>query len=115
MKGSHLQILTTMGFGSLPYNGEPRWIDAVPTNELLAAVEQLPDNEDEFLKIDLASYPEEIKAVQCSLIRKKREAAYQSEADGLFFGAEADGDIKVSWIAKRDEIKARYPWPGTYR
>ena len=43
--------------------------------------------------------------------RQARAAAFAAEADALFFKAQA-GEIEMSeWIAKRDEIRARLPYP----
>jgi len=41
-----------------------------------------------------------------------RSAAYQSEADPLFFQYQAGEVTKDEWIAKREEIRARYPYPN---
>jgi hypothetical protein len=43
----------------------------------------------------------------------KRLAAYQVEADPLFFKAQAgeDGVTLETWQTKRQEIKERYPYP----
>lgn len=89
--------------------------------ELTGAIQALPWD-DEFLSVDLdtisgfsAEHVDVLKAFQCGLIREKRELAYKDEADSLFFAAQADGDSQDTWSAKREEIKARYPWPGAYR
>ena len=43
--------------------------------------------------------------------QQQRSAAYQQEADPLFFKYQAGEVDKADWIAKRDEIRARYPYP----
>ena len=40
-----------------------------------------------------------------------RQAAYQREADPLFFRWQAGEATEADWLAKRDEIRARYPYP----
>lgn len=43
--------------------------------------------------------------------RRNRQAAFVIEADPLFFKAQA-GEIELTeWTAKRDEIRARFPYP----
>ena len=47
-------------------------------------------------------------------LKVKRQAAYQFESDPLFFAFQA-GDSEVTreqWIAAREEIRARYPYPA---
>jgi len=43
--------------------------------------------------------------------RQARAAAYASEADPLFFKAQAGEVDQKEWIAKREEIRARFPYP----
>lgn len=118
-----------LGYPYSPYDGSYRWQAEAPSQEILAAVEALPTDETAFLRTDLDSDPAAqalaaliqpeiftvLKAFQCQRIRSLRAAAYQAEADGLFFGHEADGDGRDAWVSKRMEIKMRHPWPGTYR
>lgn len=42
-----------------------------------------------------------------------RQAAYQLESDPLFFKYQRseDGVTKAAWLAKVEEIRARYPMP----
>lgn len=41
-----------------------------------------------------------------------RAAAYRTEADPLFFKYQAGEVTKEEWLAKREEIRARYPYPS---
>jgi hypothetical protein len=41
-----------------------------------------------------------------------RAAAYKVEADPLFFKYQAGEATKEEWIAKRNEIRTRYPYPN---
>jgi hypothetical protein len=41
----------------------------------------------------------------------KRQAAFQIEADPLFFKWQAGEGTEAAWSAKRDDIRARYPYP----
>ena len=121
--------LSLMGYPYSPYDGTYRWHNDYPGQYVLAAVEQLPIDEAAFLAMDMESDPRAlavsalvpietfvaVKNCQCERIRALRAAAYQAEADGLFFGHEGDGDSRDTWLNKRAEIKTRYPWPGTYR
>jgi len=40
-----------------------------------------------------------------------RQAAYSSEADPLFFKWQAGEGLEETWLAKRREIRARFPYP----
>lgn len=40
-----------------------------------------------------------------------RQAAYAKEADPLFFKWQAGEATEADWRSKRDEIRARYPYP----
>jgi hypothetical protein len=40
-----------------------------------------------------------------------RAAAYAAEADPLFFKWQAGEGTEADWLAKREEIRARYPYP----
>jgi hypothetical protein len=42
-------------------------------------------------------------------IESSRKAAYEQEADPLFFKWQAGEATEAEWKAKRDEIKARFP------
>lgn len=41
-----------------------------------------------------------------------RVSAYRTEADPLFFQYQAGEVTKEEWLAKREEIRARYPYPS---
>jgi hypothetical protein len=42
----------------------------------------------------------------------KRHAAYTAEADPLFFKWQAGEATEAEWLAKRQEIRDRYPYPA---
>jgi hypothetical protein len=42
----------------------------------------------------------------------KRKAAYTAEADPLFFKWQAGEGTEADWLAKRQEIRDRYPYPA---
>jgi len=44
--------------------------------------------------------------------QRNRAAAYASEADPLFFKYQAGEITKEEWLAKREEIRQRYPYPS---
>jgi hypothetical protein len=41
----------------------------------------------------------------------KRQSAYTAEADPLFFKWQAGEATEAEWLAKREEIRARFPYP----
>ena len=43
--------------------------------------------------------------------QQQRSAAYQQEADPLFFKYQAGEVDKADWLAKREEIRQRFPYP----
>jgi hypothetical protein len=59
------------------------------------------------IKVDQAQAQAQKKAEQEAL----RQAAYIAESDPLFFKYQRDDATKEEWLAKIDEIKARYPDP----
>jgi len=81
----------------------------------------LRGDELEWLSPDIAQPTEaEIQAELDRLIadqpRKEaqaaRAAAYASESDPLFFKYQAGEVTKEEWLAKREEIRQRYPYPS---
>lgn len=55
--------------------------------------------------------PEEAAAQQRAAARVNRFAAYTEEADPLFFKWQAGEGTEEEWLAKREEIRQRYPYP----
>jgi hypothetical protein len=51
------------------------------------------------------------EAIQAQM-RAARAAAYTAEADPLFFKWQAGESTEADWLAKREQIRARYPYPG---
>lgn len=47
-----------------------------------------------------------------AIAEAQRQAAYQSEADPLFFKWQAGESTEAEWLAKREEIGARFPYPS---
>ena len=43
--------------------------------------------------------------------KRNRSAAYAAESDPLFFKAQAGEADQAEWLAKREEIRARFPYP----
>ena len=41
----------------------------------------------------------------------KRQSVYTAEADPLFFKWQAGEATEVEWLAKREEIRTRFPYP----
>jgi len=44
--------------------------------------------------------------------QRNRTSAYTAEADPLFFKYQAGEVTKEEWLAKREEIRQRYPYPS---
>jgi hypothetical protein len=44
-------------------------------------------------------------------VQEQRQQAYQQEADPIFFQAQRGKKTEKEWLAKIDEIDARYPYP----
>jgi len=41
----------------------------------------------------------------------KRQSTYTTEADPLFFKWQAGEATEAEWLAKREEIRTRFPYP----
>jgi hypothetical protein len=52
--------------------------------------------------------PEELTAIA----EAQRQTAYQAEADPLFFKWQAGESTEAEWLAKREDIRARFPYPA---
>jgi len=52
-----------------------------------------------------------ITTQQLARAEAQRQAAYTQEADPLFFKWQAGEGTEQEWLAKREEIRARYPYP----
>ena len=59
--------------------------------------------------IEIAEYVE--PSVTQEEQEAKRQAAYTTEADPLFFKWQAGEGTEAEWLAKREEIRERYPYP----
>lgn len=53
----------------------------------------------------------ERKAQQLAVARRSRQQEYIKEADPLFFKWQAGEGTAEEWKARREEIRARYPYP----
>jgi hypothetical protein len=45
-------------------------------------------------------------------LKRARQAAYQVEADPLYFGWQRGENTEQQWLDKVAEIRARYPYPA---
>jgi hypothetical protein len=63
-------------------------------------------------QLNSVSEEEFIKNSQVKLLKHNRSAAYQQEADPLFFKYQAGEVEKEEWLEKREEIRQRYPYPS---
>ena len=55
--------------------------------------------------------PAKMAATLKETYSQARAAAYTQEADPLFFKWQAGEGTEQEWLAKREEIRARYPYP----
>lgn len=67
------------------------------------------------VKVVRPATPDELEFIQptAAQIEALRKAAYQNEADPLYFKAQRGEATIDEWIAKIAEIKTRYPDPVT--
>jgi hypothetical protein len=75
----------------------------VITNAQTGEVTQRPLTDAEIAELNRPPTAEEQEAL--------RKAAYIAESDPLFFKYQRDEATKDEWLAKIEEIKARYPDP----
>lgn len=65
----------------------------------------------ELLTQGITSEPYVEPPVTREQLQALRQAAYATEADPLFFKWQRGTATEQEWLAKIDEIKARYPYP----
>ena len=53
--------------------------------------------------------PEPTPEEQAEMVRMQKQSDYQTESDPLFFKWQAGEATEEEWLAKRAEIRARYP------
>ena len=58
------------------------------------------------------AYDQAIAIIALNNSKENRADAYRTEADPLFFQYQAGEVTKEEWLAKREEIRARYPYPS---
>lgn len=108
---------STGGFYSREIHGDNIPADAVEiTKELHAALIEGQSQgklitADENGKPVLQDRPAPTKAELLAMAEAQRAAAYREEADPLFFKYQRGSATKEEWLAKIDEIKARFPDP----
>lgn len=56
--------------------------------------------------------PEPVVPSDLEKAQRARASAYKNESDPLFFKAQRGEATMEEWLAKVDEIKARYPYPA---
>jgi hypothetical protein len=55
--------------------------------------------------------PADVLAAGRARAESNRQAAYTQEADPLFFKWQAGEGTEQEWLAKREEIRERFPYP----
>ena len=71
----------------------------------------IPLTAEEIARNEAENSPEAVYERQYARVQKERQAAYQDEADHLFFYAERGKGQKQAWLDKVAEIDARLPYP----
>jgi len=61
--------------------------------------------------VDAAAIEVAVERAQL-IVQNNRANAYRNEADPLFFKYQAGEVTKEEWLAKREEIRVRYPYPS---
>jgi len=56
-------------------------------------------------------YPFTEEELQLETIKRLRQNAFEMESDHLFFQYQEGTITKEEWLAKKEEIRARYPYP----
>jgi hypothetical protein len=75
-------------------------------------LEWLDQNQTEPAAEEIAAEAARLEAAEpFRFAQQQRSAAYQQEADPLFFKYQAGEVDKADWIAKREEIRQRFPYP----
>jgi hypothetical protein len=100
---------------TLQWQGDGGWLEHIgPRNE---PIEELPEWAESCLAIwqtadDAANAPlPEPQPPTREQQEAARQAAYSAEADPIAMQMLRDEATKEEWLAKIDEIKARYPYP----
>lgn len=90
---------------------ENKDLTSVPIAELpkwaLACVDLWQEMHDEAT----APPPDPTPEQQLEQAQRSRQEAYTAEADPLFFKWQAGEGTEAEWLAKREEIRSRFPYP----
>jgi hypothetical protein len=89
-------------FGWIPFTADPHDVEPHGKEIYTAALAMLPTA---YVKPP-AVFPTKIGQ------EFSRQAAYTTEADSLFFKWQAGEGTEAEWLAKRQEIRDRYPYPA---
>jgi hypothetical protein len=91
------------------YNPTRYWLDAV--REIEHVEEGLTGSQSIEVFDPYASVPEPTPEQIRAQAQARRGAAYQTEADPLFFKVQRGEATEQEWLDKVAEIRARYPYP----
>jgi hypothetical protein len=81
-----------------------------PSDEVQGEIVPLSPELEEAAK--LYNSPEAKKQREIEEVKRNRQAAYQAEADPIFFQAQREAGFKMEdWHAKIAEIEERFPYP----
>lgn len=82
-------------------------MERIEVNVITGEQRIIPLTEEEIVEIQNRPVP--VPTIEQQ--RVARAAAYAAEADPLFFKYNAGEVSKEEWIAKREEIRTRFPYP----
>ena len=93
-------------YGWIPFTADPADVEPIGAEVFNAA----KDSAAPYIEPEAPPAPtdDELRAIA----EAKRQSAYQAEADPLFFQWQAGESTEGEWLAKREEIRARFPYPS---
>lgn len=94
-----IEDVTSNQLDSCYRNAKGKWIERGPEPEYNPSPEDIAAQAD-------AEYQAAVEAVEAA-----RRAAYQQEADSLFFKWQAGEATKEEWLSSREKVRLDYPLP----
>jgi len=96
-------------YGWIPFTADPNDVEPIGAEVFNAA----KDSAAPYVAPPEPPAPPPLTPEQLTAIAQaQRQAAFQAEADPLFFQWQAGESTEAEWLAKREEIRARFPYPA---
>ena len=92
-------------YGWIPFTADPSDTEPLGTKIFNAAKNEAAP----YVEPPIPTGPTHEELV--AIAQANRQVAFQSEADPLFFKWQAGEGTQEEWLAKREEIRLRYPYP----